>query len=846
MSQVSDDSAIHAFTQTWAKALSTEDLTPGEYALINKSLTSLANKLLASFDMPAISDSGSTVDRRLADQSHDSRLLEESIQIIASKFLPHQGESSANDTAKALLTTVAHAYAHQLRAQIIAKQAINTEQNLVKQQENEEELRERETRFRAIFENAPVGIGLGDLNGNILAANKALADVLGVEVQQILTAKATDFVHPDDDSSYWKNYRELLEGKRESFREEKQFVRGDGSTIWTNSTSSLIRDENGKPRYILGMLEDITERREFRQHLKTMEALRESEARFRAVFEDSPIGIGIADPEGNVIAVNKAIGKAFGIPIEKMKHLKVDDFTHPGDSLDFWKANDELLRGERDELRTEKKFTRADGTTMWTNIITSLIRDSEGNPIYGLGMVEDITDRYLFQEHLRHQATYDSLTDLPNRSLCFEIIDEILQRPDAQRIGLCYIDLDKFKNTNDTLGHDMGDRVLIAVAERLNRLTESPKCQVARVASDEFLVIVDNPVPGETDATAHHALKALEEPIALENLNLSVSITIGIMEVPTAGMKSRELLKHADLTLQRAKLTNPGSSVAYNAEYNERQISMHNLSTELPEAINNQEFFLEYQPLVNLIDGSFYGAEALVRWQHPIRGKLNPNQFIPLAEETGLIVPLGKWILLEACRQARAWQRELSFTPTISVNITASQLRDQKIVEEIEGLLEKTGLLPEHLQLEITEDAVISPDDAALKPLSRLSSMGLKLAIDDFGTGYSNMSYLSRLPVHNLKLDRSFVQGLGKPEQQRPVKESIVSAIISLAHTLDLSVTAEGIETEREAAELRNFGCEFGQGYLLGQPSSASNFVEGATRADSPMQSVKLDTSDQR
>nr|WP_323369210.1 EAL domain-containing protein [Streptomyces alkaliterrae] len=557
-------------------------------------------------------------------------------------------------------------------------------------------------------------------------------------------------------------------------------------------------------------------------------ALYESQTRFRTVFEEATLGIGIAAMDGTVLDVNAALTRMFGGNAAVVLDRRVTSWVHPDDAPGVWRKYDELVRGEREHFHTEKAYHRPDGTVLWTNLTVSLLRDPDGTPRYMLALMEDITERRLLHLRLRYEATHDALTDLPNRTLFFERLEQTLSRTEeGARFGLCYLDLDGFKTVNDSLGHSVGDQLLVAVAERLQGCLAGPGQLVARIGGDEFVALVGDPRDrSEVTDLAGRALEALSTPVRVDGKELSVRTSIGIVEGPVAGLTAAEVLRSADITMYRAKAQGGNRYELADPDLDARAISRHSLTNRLPAALEGAEFFIEYQPLVRMADGCVEGAEALVRWDHPRHGVLGPDRFIPLAEHTGLIVPLGRWVLEQAVRQACEWQvRGIGGTRQLRVNVNLSprQLHHPHLVADTVSVLQNAGLPPESLCLEVTESALIRADDDELKPLRQLAELGVGIALDDFGTGYSNLASLRRLPASTLKLDRSFTQGL-QQHPADPVDLRVVEGIVSLAHALELSVTVEGVETASQADQLRTLGCDSAQGWYYARPGPPERF----------------------
>ncbi|MFJ9241959.1 putative bifunctional diguanylate cyclase/phosphodiesterase [Streptomyces sp. NPDC101776] len=550
------------------------------------------------------------------------------------------------------------------------------------------------------------------------------------------------------------------------------------------------------------------------------QALHATEARFRAVFEGAAIGIGMADLDGNILQVNGALLRMFGITEQTMGGRNVREWTHPDDAPQTWTLYDELVRGEREHYHVEKAFYRPDGTVLWTNLTVSLLRDADGNPQYQLALMEDTTERRLLNLRLRYEATHDALTGLPNRTLFFERLEKALGAGNNQRFGLCYLDLDGFKTINDSLGHAAGDRLLVEVADRLQSCATAPGEMVARLGGDEFVALTTGPdTEREVDELAGRIMNALITPVSIDGRDLTVRGSIGIVEGPAGERGPAEVLRSADITMYRAKSAGGNRFELADPEADARAITRHGLTNALPAALDRGEFFIEYQPLVHLGDGSVHGAEALVRWLHPQHGVLGPDRFIPLAEHTGLIVPLGRWVLEQSVRQARAWRESYGdgVPLRINVNLSPCQLTHPGLVQDTVDILERTGVSPDALCLEVTESALIGADDDLLKPLRQLAEMGVDIALDDFGTGYSNLANLRRLPVSILKLDRSFTQSMQQFPAD-PVDLKIVEGIVSLAHSLNLTVTVEGVETGAQAEQLRILGCDTAQGWYYARP----------------------------
>nr|MDT0661413.1 EAL domain-containing protein [Micromonospora sp. DSM 115978] len=566
------------------------------------------------------------------------------------------------------------------------------------------------------------------------------------------------------------------------------------------------------------------------------QALRDSEARFRAVFTGAAIGIGIGDIGGQILDVNQSFADLLGYTVDEMRQINVAALFHPDDAAGMWELYRDLIAGRIDNVRTEKRYYRKDGDFVWTDLAVSLIRHDDGRPRFTVAMVEDITERHELQQRLRFQALHDPLTGLPNRTLFFERLAAVFDRAAApDRVGVCFLDLDGFKAINDTLGHDLGDRLLVVIAQRLSGCVADTGHLVARMGGDEFVILVDDST-GHADAVAvaESALTAVARPVQIDDQQLAVTASIGIVEAPVTGTNPSDLMKAADTTLYWAKADGRGRWALHDPVRNARDLAKAALAARLPVALERGEFEVDYQPIVALGDAAPVAVEALVRWRHPELGLLGPDEFIGLAEETGLICRLGAWVLERACEAAAEWLREFpAVRLVVSVNLAARQASDPGIVDTVSTALRRTGLPAELLQLELTESTLMATTGEPLRTLRRLSALGVRLAIDDFGTGYSNLAYLRRMPIHSLKLAGPFIEDLRTDGPPDRYDERLVDALVRLAHALGLSVTAEAVETTAQAALLRGLGCDTAQGRYFGAPTDAAS-ITARLRAGRP------------
>lgn len=694
---------------------------------------------------------------------------------------------------------------------------------LVSRRRTQDALHASDARFRAVFDAAAVGMGVGDLDGRILEVNRALLDMLGYSAEEMRQMKVGQLTHPDDVASVWELYQALVEGKHDSFHTEKRYFCKDGGTIWCNLTVSLIRDAAGKPRYQIAMMENVTERR------RVEDALHRSEARFRALVQNASDVITILDADATVRFESPAIQRVLGYQPDELVGTSAFDLVHPDDlpSLSSTFAN---VIDDPQAIRTvEFRCHHHDGTWRWLSATcTNLLADPAVSGV--VVNSRDISRSKAIEAQLWHQAHHDSLTGRPNRVLLMDRLQRVLEQRGHQKVAVLFLDLDSFKVVNDSLGHEYGDRLLVAVADRLSSYLGS-KHLLARFGGDEFTVVLEG-ITAESDATrmAERLQAALASPFTLKGDKVLVSAGVGIVlssdELPTPA----DLLRAADVALYRAKTNGKGSRAVFDPVHDAAALAQLNQEQDLRLALERGELRLHYQPKIELASGRMVGVEALVRWQHPTAGLVSPSDFINLAEETGLILPLGLWVLEQACRQVMAWQKDSAAdgVPELSVNVSPVQLRHSELVSDIERILRDTGFPPDHLVLEITEQGLVDTTEATDRAVEALLALGMRLAIDDFGSYRAGLGYIRRWPINILKLDRTLVAELGKNERSRAVG----GAVIALAQTLGMTVTGEGIETADQLATLRELKCDSGQGYYFSPalpPDELATLLEHAT-----------------
>jgi diguanylate cyclase (GGDEF)-like protein/PAS domain S-box-containing protein len=677
--------------------------------------------------------------------------------------------------------------------------------------------------------------------------NPAMAAWTGVSRAAALGQQPGELAAELDWGDAGRPYARALAGETTTLAELAGRARPGAPSRWFDVTCAPLRDPAGAVTGGVVTVRDVTER------VAATERLRASEARFHALYHQAPLGIITHDDDGVIRDANPAFERLIGRPVRELRGLRAADLSPPEDGPVTRAPMRAQRDGQRSVVQVEKRFVRATGEVLWTNLTLCRV-DALGDGATTVGMIHDISERKALEARLSHQAYHDPLTGLANRVRLRERVEAALARADAAdvpaRVAVLYVDLDNFKKVNDSLGHAAGDRLLGQVADRL--LSATRGCDtVARLGGDEFAVLLER-VLGDDEArvVAERVGHALRAPFRLDGTEVVVGASVGIARLgapadgATAADAADALLRDADLAMYAAKRAGKGRHALHEPAMNADASARLALEAELRHAIAHGELRVYYQPIVELATGHAVGAEALVRWEHPRRGLLAPGAFIPLAEETGLVVPLGAWVLAAACAEAAGWGEGGDGAPTLTVNVSARQLDEPGFVDAVAAVLARTGLRAHRLLLELTESVLAQHDGPTLGTLRALKALGVRLGIDDFGTGYSSLRYLQRFPVDVLKVDRSFVAGLGEGPAaggdaggEAADGVALARAVLALGSTLSLRTVAEGVETEGQRAQLLALGCEYGQGYLFARPApgaAAAGAVRRGGRAPRP------------
>ncbi|HVS30664.1 MAG TPA: EAL domain-containing protein, partial [Thermoanaerobaculia bacterium] len=667
-------------------------------------------------------------------------------------------------------------------------------------------LRESEHRYRTLFDANPLPMWVYDFETlKFIAVNDVAVQHYGYSRDEFLQMRITD-IRPQEDVPEVMALLPLLTPRKgpTTFRHTKK----DGAVIDVEISSFEFESGGRKARLVIA--HDITERRRAEQRL------RESEARYRLLFERNLAGVYRTSTSGQVLDCNDAFARIFGFPSRE----EMLDSTAVSLYFDAEDRNRLIntLRDQKALTNVEARMRRVDGTAVWVLENMTLLDGMHGQEVIE-GTVIDITDRKSAQQEIEYQAYHDMLTGLPNRLLFTDRIGVALAhaRRTSRTVAVMFLDLDVFKTINDTLGHAVGDRLLQAISVRLVNSVRAEDT-VARIGGDEFTVLLSDVADARGAATvARKILDAVSLPVLVEGHELHVTTSIGIALYPGDGFDAEALLKSADRAMYRAKQLGRNN---YQYSTPPPADDRHLLERRLKQAFERNELTLHYQPIVDLASGRINSVEALLRWNDPVRGMLLPDAFVPLAEESTLIVQMGDWVLRTACAQVRRWHAAGHTSLRVAVNLSARQFQQRDLPAMVARILENTGASPTALEVEITESTAMYNAELSLATMTALREMGVRISIDDFGTGYSSLSYLKRFPIDTVKIDHEFVRNLTTDAND----QAIIAAVVSMARALKLRVVAEGVETEEQLAFLRREGCTDMQGYLHSRPAPAADF----------------------
>ncbi len=679
------------------------------------------------------------------------------------------------------------------------------------QQRSIDTVLEQQNHFtRALLDAIPNPVYFKDCEGRFGVYNRAFDELFGGG-RDWVGKTVHDMFDADSARQHHERDRPLLE-RPASTTYEMMVPTAAGETRQMLYNKVSFVDQRGEVAGLIGIITDVT------RYKETERALEASEARFRVLTESSLDLISVVDEEGKILYQSPALRHLLGYDPAETVGKAVGDFVHRDDLDHVRTALRRIIDGRQSIEPVEFRIRHRDG--MWRTF-ESLGTNCLANPhIHGVVFnSRDVTDRKVIQQRIQHLAYHDNLTGLPNRSLLQDRLAHSIARAERgnRKVAVLFIDLDNFKNINDTLGHDVGDELLRQVSRRLSECVRLEDT-IARQGGDEFIVLLDSLEDSRgASIVAQKVLNSLRQAFTLSGTEQHVSGSVGIALYPEDGRDAQTLMKNADTAMFHGKGQGKNTYQYFTAQMNIAVKRRMTLESALRRAVMQKDFVLHYQPQIDLESGQIVAVEALVRWKTEDSGTVMPGDFIPLAEETGLINEIGEWVLREGCRQAKVWQDMGLAQRRMAINLSARQFSDRGFLDMVTRVLAETGLEPQCLELEITESQVMRQTEGMIMLLNKLSEMGVLLAIDDFGTGYSSLSYLKRLPIQKLKIDQSFVRDITVD----PNDTAIVVAIINMAKSLDLETIAEGVETAGQLALLRSKGCRTGQGFYFSAPVRA-------------------------
>ena len=641
----------------------------------------------------------------------------------------------------------------------------------------------------------------------------------GYQPDELLMNKSISYetiTDPEDRTLVRDTINEAL-GAQRPFDIEYRIRHADGEIRWVWERGVGVKDSLGNLLGIEGIIQDITDRKQ------AFQALREAERRYRSLFDNAIEGIFRTTPEGQYLDANPALARIYGYETvadlaRSLCDIRAQLYVDPERRTEFMR----IIKARGLISGFESQVYRKDGQIIWISENARSVTDEHGVVQHYEGTVEDITERKLYEKRIEQQANYDTLTGLANRSLLNDRLQQSIMTAAlyGTRLAVIFVDLDRFKYINDSLGHHVGDQLLCEMSRRLSSCVREGDT-VSRLGGDEFVLLLNG--LGEVDAVASLMERLLDEitlPWITQSGQFDVTSSIGIALYPDDGSDAQTLLKHADSAMYRAKELGRNNFQFFTEELNAMMTERLELETGLRRALERNQFCLYYQPRVDIRTGAITGAEALLRWRVSDQEMMQPGKFIPVAEETGLIVPIGEWALREACQQNLAWQ-QVGLSPlVVAVNVSLRQFQRDDFLQTVSSVLQQTGLAAAALELEVTESSVMHNAERLIDMLSSIRALGVHISVDDFGTGYSSLSYLKRFPVDRLKIDRSFVQDILVDKDS----EAIVRTIIALGHNLGLKLVAEGVESAEQVAYLLANGCDELQGFYYGRPMPAHEF----------------------
>lgn len=698
-------------------------------------------------------------------------------------------------------------------------------------------------RYHDMIDHAVVGVFQASLDGVYISANSALAQMYGYPSPQDLICSVANigrqlYANPQHRARFEHLIREA--GAVRDF--EAQIYRKDQTLIWILENTRLVCDASGTPIYYEGFIQDITQKKQ------TEATLRESEERYALAIRGANDGLWDWNLRANTMYFSSRWKAMLGYPDDGIGN-KLNEWygrVHPNDLIQLKQAIATHLNGGTPYLESEHRLRHQDGNYRWMLARGIALQDGDGQSYRIAGSLTDITLRKQAEAQLLHDAFHDVLTGLANRALFIDRLEHTIQlsrRLKNHLFAVLFLDLDRFKLINDSLGHMAGDRLLVSVSQRLKTCLRTGDT-IARLGGDEFVILLED-IQSDNSAieVAERIQQQLKLPFMLQGHEIFASASIGIILGTVDYQNPEDLLRDVDTAMYKAKASGRGRFEVFDTTMHKRAVELLQLETDMRRALDQQEFQLHYQPIFSIRHNRITGFEALLRWYHPQRGVILPGDFIQIAEETGLVIPLGWWVLKQACQQMQVWQAQFAMAPPLfmSVNLSAKQFSQPGLVRCIKEILDETRFQASSLKLEITESTIMENVESAKAMLNELQAIGICLSIDDFGTGYSSLGHLYRFPIDTLKIDRSFVDGLDSDAE----KMELIQTVVTLAWNLGMDVIAEGVETVKQLAQLKALQCESAQGYLFSEPLTMTAATEFLAQHCLPQQNCKISSGEE-
>jgi diguanylate cyclase (GGDEF)-like protein/PAS domain S-box-containing protein len=706
----------------------------------------------------------------------------------------------------------------------------------------EEALHQSEEKYRTFIETIQDGYYETDLSGKYTFVNDVICDHLKYSKEELIGTDNRQYQNEVNAKKTYQVFKEVYITGNPVKAFEMKMIRKDDTTQISEVSISLIRNTEGNPIAFRCISRDITEQkqmeetiREYGEKYKTVitditerhrmeKALRQSEEKYRTILESIQEGYFEIDITGKYTFFNDSMCRIHGYSKEELMGMNHRQHTDKETKKKLFQVFNKVYNTGEPAKGVDWQIIRKDGTKRYIESSISLQKDSSDKPIGFRGIVRDVTERKRAEERIQYLATHDALTGLPNRLMFGQLINHAIQaaRRYQRQLAVFFIDLDRFKAINDSLGHEAGDQLLQEIAKRFKKSLRAVDV-VGRLGGDEFIMLIEEMDElSQIENVAHKILSTAIQPIVLLGEECRVTASIGISIYPRDGEDEQALMKNADMAMYVAKEEGKNNYQFYSKDIQSKSNKRFSIETNLRRALERNELSLEYQAKVDFKTGAITGVEALLRWDNPYLGSVTPMQFIPVAEETGLIVPIGRWVMKTACAQNVAWQRQGLPPVCMAVNLSLRQLMDDNLLKDIKAALVDSGMAPNLLELEITESMVMQNPVRLIEVLTNIKKMGVRLAIDNFGTGYASLTQLRNFPIDTIKLDKSFIRNLPQDSKDKAITE----AIIAMGKTLSLTVVAEGVETEGQDDFLRDLICDEMQGFYFSKPVAPDNFAD--------------------